>query len=340
MTDTRQPGPLRWGILGATAYISGLLITAIKLSHNGVLVALASRPHSADRAEALAHDHRAMLHKDYEALLSDPDIDAVYIPLPNTDHVEWTLRALAAGKHVLVEKPIAMSEADCRRIENAATQAGRAVMEAFMYRFHPQQHRAAELLAAGAVGDLRLVRASFAFAIESGSGNIRLNPELGGGATWDVGCYAVDVPLLFFDRAPQRVRAESTTRPGLQVDTSVAALLDFGDGRRAVIDYSIDYGPRAWYELQGETGTITVYNAWAIDEPGRITIRTQQGEREEQIRPAHHYEREVTAFAESVLDGRPVPLPLASSRRTTQVCASLVRSADADGAPLHIEEAS
>jgi Oxidoreductase family, NAD-binding Rossmann fold len=92
MTDTHQPGPLRWGILGATAYISGLLITAIKRSHNGVLVALASRPQSADRAEALAHAHRATLHQDYESLLSDPDVDAVYIPLPNTDHVEWTLR--------------------------------------------------------------------------------------------------------------------------------------------------------------------------------------------------------------------------------------------------------
>jgi xylose dehydrogenase (NAD/NADP) len=338
--DIRQPDPLRWGILGATAYISGLLITAIKHSHNGVLVALASRPHSAEQAEALAFDHHAKLHKDYEALLSDSDVDAVYIPLPNTDHVDWTLRALAAGKHVLVEKPIAMSEADCRRIENAATQAGRAVMEAFMYRFHPQQHRAAQLLEAGAVGDLRLVRASFAYAIESGSGNIRLNPALGGGATWDVGCYAVDVPLLYFDRAPQRVRAEFTTRPGLEVDTSAAALLDFEHGRRAVIDYSIDYGPRAWYELQGETGTITVHNAWAIQEPGRITIRTHQGERAEQVHPANHYEREVTAFAESVLDGRPVPLPLVTSRRTTRVCTSLVRSADADGAPVRIEEAS
>jgi xylose dehydrogenase (NAD/NADP) len=338
--DTRRPGLLRWGILGATAYISGLLITAIEHSHNSVLVALASRPHRADQARTLAQAHRATPHENYEALLSDSDVDAVYIPLPNTDHVEWTLRALAAGKHVLVEKPIAMSEAHCRRIENAATQAGRAVMEAFMYRFHPQQHRAAQLLAAGAVGDLLLIRASFAFAIESGSGNIRLDPELGGGATWDVGCYAVDVPLLYFDRAPQRVRAEFTTRPDLQVETSAAALLDFGHERRAVIDYSIDYGPRAWYELQGETGTITVHNAWAIEEPGRITIRTHKGERAEQVRPANHYEREVTAFAESVLGGRPVPLPLDTSRRTAQVCASLERSAGADGAPVRIEEAS
>lgn len=208
-----------------------------------------------------------------------------------------------------------------------------------MYRFHPQQHRAAQLLASGAVGELRLVRASFAFAIASGSGNIRLDPDLGGGATWDVGCYAVDVPLLFFDRAPDRVRAEFTTRPGLRVETSAAALLDFGQGRRAVIDYSIDYGPRAWYELQGSTGTITVHNAWAMGaEPGRITVRTQQGTREEEVPVADHYEREVTAFAQAVLDGRPAPLPLAASRRTARVCAALVRSAEADGASVRTDE--
>ncbi|MBP2707985.1 Gfo/Idh/MocA family oxidoreductase [Microbispora sp. RL4-1S] len=331
----RRPGPLRWGVLGATAYISGLLMPAIARTPGCALAAVASRPGGADVAAATARRYGAAAHRDYASLVADGDVDVVYIALPNTDHVEWTLRALAAGKHVLVEKPMAMTEKDCVRIEQAAREAGRLAMEAFMYRFHTQQRRAAELLAAGTIGDLRVVRASFAFAIADGSGNIRLERSLGGGATWDVGCYAMDVPSLFFGRAPERVQGRFTSRPGADVETSAVGLMDFGDGRGAVIDYSIDYGPRAWYELQGTHGTIGVRNAWAMGaEDGVVTVTTGGGVTEERVAAADHYQLQVAGFARAVAAGGPVPVPPAHSRWTARVGESLAASAALDGAAV------
>ncbi|MEU0718730.1 Gfo/Idh/MocA family oxidoreductase [Streptomyces lavendulocolor] len=332
----QDDGTLRWGVLGATSYIATHLMPAIAATDGCALTAVASRPGRAAAAAELGRPFGAAAHRDYAALLADPAIDAVYIPLPNTDHVEWTLRALEAGKHVLVEKPMAMDEDGCARIEKAAEAASRTVMEAFMYRFHPQQRRAAEVLASGEIGELRVVRASFAYRIESGSGNIRLDPDLGGGATWDVGCYAVDAPLLFFGRAPRRVRARFSSRPGLAVETSAVATMDFGEGRSAVVDYSIDYGPRAAYELQGTRGTVMVRNAWAMSgEDGVVTVLTHDGVREETVPAADHYQLQVEAFARAVRDGVPAPMPLSDSRRTARVGSALVASAAAGGAAVN-----
>lgn len=323
--------PLRWGVLGATGYISSLLLPAINASAGSRVTALASRPERFAKAAALAGRYGARALPDYAALVEAPDVDVVYVPLPNTQHREWTLRALAAGKHVLVEKPLVLHGADLAEIATAAKAADRLVMEAFMYRFHPQQERAAELLAVGAVGALRLVRASFAYPIVSGSGNIRLDPALGGGATWDVGVYAVDVACLAFDRAPLTASGQLTTRPGEAVETSLVGVLDFGAGQRAVLDYSIDYGPCASYQLQGESGTITVDNAWAKDgQPGRLTVSTEKETWTEDLSPVDHYQRQVEAFTAAVRSGGASPLPLAASERTGRTSAAL-RSAAAGG---------
>lgn len=324
---------LRWGVLGATSYIATHLMPAIARTPGCVLSTVASRPGGADRAAEAGRQFGATAHPDYAALVADPDIDAVYIALPNTDHVDWTVRALEAGKHVLVEKPMALDEAGCARIEDAARAASRTVMEAFMYRFHPQQARAAEVLASGEIGELRVVRASFAFTIESGSGNIRLEPSLGGGATWDVGCYAIDVPQLFFGQPPQQVSARFHTRPGESVETSVTGTMDFGAGRSAVFDYSIDYGPRAWYELQGTRGTLTVRNAWAMSgEDGVLTVLTSEGTRTETVPAANHYQLQVAAFARAVRTGAATPVTLTDSRRAARVGEALTASAAASGA--------
>ncbi|WP_327048348.1 Gfo/Idh/MocA family oxidoreductase [Microbispora sp. NBC_01189] len=323
---------LHWGVLGATSYIATHLMPAIAQTPGCELAAVASRPEHAYRAGEVAQAHGAVAHQDYGSLVDDPRIDVVYIALPNSEHISWTVRALEKGRHVLVEKPMAMGEDGCARIEEAARVASRTVMEAFMYRFHPQQRRAAELLASGAIGELRVVRACFAHGIESGSGNIRLEPSLGGGATWDVGCYAVDVPLLFFGREPERVSARFSRRPGTGVETSAVATMDFGDGRSAVIDYSIDYGPRAWYELQGTQGTITVRNAWAMaDEDGEITVLTADGVHHETIPAANHYQLQVASFARAVREETTPLVTLADSRRTAREGAALVTSAAAGG---------
>jgi D-xylose 1-dehydrogenase (NADP+, D-xylono-1,5-lactone-forming) len=350
--DAGAPSTLRWGVLGATAYISGLLMPAIAATPGCTLATVASRPGREDQAAAAAAPFGATVRRDYAALLDDPDVDVVYLALPNSEHVEWTVRALGAGKHVLVEKPMAMHPDGCERIALAASTTDRCVMEAFMYRFHPQQRRAAELLAAGTVGELRVVRTSFAFPIPTGSGNIRLDRALGGGATWDVGCYAIDVPLVFFDQTPRSVQARfagrtgagdptnsGSSRAGAEVETSAVGLMDFGDGRSAVLDYSIDYGPRAWYELQGTHGTITVRNAWAMRaEDGVLTVLTADGVREHRVPAVDHYQHQVAAFADAVRRGTPAPIPLAHSLRTARVGSALVASALAGGTPLAVAD--
>ncbi|MCE6998999.1 Gfo/Idh/MocA family oxidoreductase [Saccharothrix sp. S26] len=322
--------PLRWGVLGATAHIAGRVLPAIHRTAGNAVVAVASREGRRAAAEEVARPFGARVHDGYDAVLADLDVDAVYIALPNTQHVPWTLRALDAGKHVLVEKPMALSEEDCVRVERAA--ADLVVMEAYMYRFHPQQRRAAEILDSGEIGELRVVRSAFAYptAVE---GNIRFDPALGGGATWDVGCYAFDVPLWAFDAEPRAVRARFHSR---EVDVSAVATLDFGDGRWAVLDYSLEYGPRAAYDLQGTRGSISVRNAWTRpDEQGLITVATLDGVRDEVVPASDAYEHQAAAFAEAVWEKVTPLVSLAHSARTARVGEALVRSA-ATGGEVHL----
>jgi predicted dehydrogenase len=322
--------PLRWGVLGATAHIAGRVLPAIHRTAGNAVVAVAARAGRRAAAQEVARPFGARVHDGYDALLADPDVDAVYIALPNTLHVPWTLRSLDAGKHVLVEKPMALSEEDCVRVERAA--ADLVVMEAYMYRFHPQQRRAAELLASGEIGELRVVRSAFAYptAVE---GNIRFDPALGGGATWDVGCYAFDVPLWAFDAEPRAVRARFHSR---EVDLSAVAALDFGDGRWAVLDYGLEYGPRATYEFQGTRGSISVRNAWTRpDEEGVITVVTLDGVRDEVVPASDAYEHQAAAFAEAVREQVTPLVSPAHSARAARVGQALVRSA-ATGAEVDL----
>lgn len=316
---------LRWGVLGSTAFISTRVAPAIHRTVGNAVVAVAARPGRLAASGRFAAAFGARVHDGFEALLADPDVDAVYIALPNSEHVPWTLRALEAGKHVLCEKPLALSVADVERVAGAA--GGRTVMEAYMYRFHPQQRRVVELLAAGTIGELRVVRAAFAGVMDP-VGNIRYDPSLGGGATWDVGCYAFDVPLWAFGRAPERVRARFHSKDGAPVDTSGVATLEFGDGRAAQIDYGFDYGPCARYELQGTRGRIAVRNAWTgPDEECVITVVTDEGRAEEVLPGADAYEYQAAAFAEAVRTGRAPLVSLDDSKRTARVGEALVEAA-------------
>ncbi|MDX1495553.1 MAG: Gfo/Idh/MocA family oxidoreductase, partial [Longimicrobiales bacterium] len=178
--------PVRWGVLSTANIGRAAVNPAIQASSNGELVAVASR--DADRARAFASEHGIPEScGSYEALLERDDIDAVYIPLPNSMHREWTIRAAEAGKHVLCEKPLALDAAECEEMEAAAAEAGVKLMEAFMYRFHPRTERVVEMLREGVVGEPKTVRSTFTFRLRSRD-NIRLDPDLGGGALMDVGC--------------------------------------------------------------------------------------------------------------------------------------------------------
>lgn len=314
---------LKWGVLGA-ARINRRFLPGLKAAANAELVGLASR--SGDKARQAADQWGAPVAYDsYEALLTDPQIEAVYIPLPNSLHVEWATKAAQAGKHVLSEKPLALRPDDIGPLEAVARQHNVNVMEAFMYRFHPQQARVRELLAAGVIGEPRVVRGTFAFVMATDTPNIRAKPELGGGATWDVGCYAVNVSRWMFGREPISAYAQATMKDG--VDFSVAAALDFGDGCRAVLDYGLDYGRRSFYEIIGTKGTISVENMWQEpDLPATVYLRNDRGLTAEEFPPMNHFQLEAEAFSQAVLDGKPAPYPLSDSAANSRVCAALLQS--------------
>jgi predicted dehydrogenase len=241
---------LRWGILG-TARINRRVIPAIRLAKRSQLVAIASR----DRGRADSYAREWSIPRaigGYQALLDDSSIDAVYIPLPNTDHVPWTLAAIAAGKHVLCEKPLALTAADVDRIAAAATAAKLVVEEGFMYRHEPLTARVVSMIRDGAVGNVRAIVSGFTFALET-ENNIRLDANLGGGSLWDVGSYPITYAQLIMGHEPKMVFGTAHWHPS-GVDEEFTGLLRFDEGATANIYAGFRVAYRTWLEILGSEG--------------------------------------------------------------------------------------
>jgi predicted dehydrogenase len=319
---------IRWGILGVAGIAVRALVPAIAASDNGVLHAIASREPARARDAARAHGF-AKAHDSYAALLDDPDVDAVYIPLPNSMHREWTIRAAEAKKHVLCEKPLGLSAGECREMIAACREHGVALMEAFMYRFHPRTIRAAAMAAAGEIGDHRLVRASFTSALRS-ERNIRLDPALGGGALWDVGCYCVNVTRMLLGE-PEEVSAHAVWG-STGVDEILAGTMRFPAGRLGVFDCGLRAARKQ--EVEAASAAATLRLPWAFL-PGTgdvpiVVARVRDGRTEEQtetIGGADQYRLMVEAFGEAVQAGRPVPYDPEDTVRNHAVIEALYASA-------------
>ncbi|MBN2205884.1 MAG: Gfo/Idh/MocA family oxidoreductase, partial [Candidatus Aminicenantes bacterium] len=244
---------VRWGILGCAGIAERALIPALRASATGELAAIASR----DAAKARAWAERFGIpraHPDYAALLKDGEVDAVYIPLANHLHAPWTLSALKAGKHVLCEKPIALDAREAEAMAAAADRTGRLLMEAFMYRFHPQVERAIALVRAGEIGKVRFVRAAFTFPFDGDPADYRWTPRFGGGALLDVGCYPLSAARLVFGREPVSVCAKARLHPRRRIDMSTAALVEFPDGGLAQCDASFEAQFQSRLEITGSRG--------------------------------------------------------------------------------------
>ena len=325
MNTTRN---VRWGILGA-ARMSKVMLPAIVAAANAELVAVASRRPGA-AAQLLADcgqdPARVKAYDDPTALLEDPQVEAVYLPLANEEHGEWAPRVLEHGKHVLVEKPMALKVEDIDRIEAAAKAHGRKVMEGFMYRFHPQHRRVWEILDSGALGQVRSVRATFSFPMTPARLYRIARPlEQGGGALWDVGCYAVHCCRFFYDREPETAVALACFNEH-GADTSVAGVLDFGDGRLATFDFSFERARRAEYEIIGTEGGLKCHNVWA--KPGDIPVLswwTGDGRMNEEWLPtADHFRLEIEHFSRCILEDTPPALPLADARANCRALNAIV----------------
>ena len=271
--EQRHKAGLRWGLL-STARINQMLIPAIRAAQRAELVAVASR--SPARAEAYAAKcgiPRA--HGSYQALLEDPGVDAVYISLPNSLHAEWTVRAAQAGKHVLCEKPLAITVAECDQIIAAAETADVVVAEAVMYLHHPLLHKAREMVQGGAVGQVRLVRGAFCFYLDRPA-DVRWDPEMGGGSLWDVGSYPVSFIRWMLGEPEQVFGWQTLSDSG--VDATFAGLLRYGDGVLGVFDSGFRAPFRVQAEVVGTAGTLTVEEPFPVTPHSRIVLRRGPGE--------------------------------------------------------------
>ena len=324
---------LRWGLL-STARINSALIPPLKASKRSQLAAVASR--SQVKADEYAREWNIpCAYGSYEALLADPKIDVIYNSLPNSLHAEWTIRAVEAGKHVLCEKPLAISPAEVDAISAAAQAHGKIVAEAFMYRHHPQTFKIKELINRGDIGDLRLVRGAFTFNINR-SGDVRLDPHLSGGSLWDVGCYPVSYARYVIGHEPEEVFGWQVTGSS-GVDEVFAGQMRFPGGILVQFDCGFRSNLRAQMEFVGSLGTISVSSPYKPGASEKIIRR--RGDEEQSLRvrgPELLYSGEVEDMADAVLLGKPQHVSLADSRRNVQVLIALLRSAK-EGQPVRMD---
>ena len=250
---------IRWGVI-STANIGRWAVNpAIQASGNGELIAISSR--DSQTASEFAEQWKIpRSYGSYAALLDDEDIDAVYIPLPNSMHREWSIKAADVGKHVLCEKPLAVTESDCREMHAAAEQNGVKLMEAFMYRFHPRTQRVLEMVREGIVGDMKMIHGAFTFHLK-GTDNIRLQPEFGGGALMDVGCYCINVSRTLAGTEPVEVQAMASWAPS-GVDSMMSGVLRFPDDLIASFECGLNTKRRESYEIGGTDACLRVADAF------------------------------------------------------------------------------
>ncbi|CAB5152102.1 hypothetical protein D3OALGB2SA_4868 [Olavius algarvensis associated proteobacterium Delta 3] len=297
---------LTWGVLGTATIARKCVIPAIQSSRTSTIRVLGSR--DADSARNLARKHHIQkVVGGYDAVVNDPGVEAVYIPLPNHLHREWALKALDAGKHVLCEKPMALNARETGEMAAAAQDAGKILMEGLMYRFHPRSRRIFRLAADGRIGSLRLVRAAFCYRMDDGvleSGtNFRLKPEHGGGALMDVGCYGVSTARWFFGTEPVTVQAQAQHHTN-GVDVHAVGTLKFEGGGLAVVEASFVSALQQTYTLVGNQAVIELphdaYIPWDKDAVFSIRNVDQEAGETVTVRGADEYRLMVEHFTEAV----------------------------------------
>ncbi len=325
---------IRWGVLSTAAIATVKVIPGIQRSSRGSVAAIASRDLARAR-RAAGELGIAKAYGSYEELLADPDIDAVYNPLPNDMHVPWTIAAVEAGKHVLCEKPIGMTAEDAARLRGAA--AKRHIMEAFMVRFHPQWLRARELIRAGAIGELCAVQVLFAFDNRDPQ-NIRNRPEHGGGALMDIGCYGIVSGRFAFEAEPVRVVALIDRDPAFKTDRLSSVIADFGGGRQLVFTVSTQVASHQRVTLAGSTGRIEIPVAFNAPQMEATRIAIDDGSKlggassvEEVFPPVDQYAEEADAFARAVLGETELPYGVEDAIRNMKILDAIVRSERSGG---------
>jgi predicted dehydrogenase len=322
---------VRWGILGAAKIATAKVIPAMQHGRYSEVVAIASR--DIDKARCVCAELDVpKAYGSYEELLGDPDVDAVYNPLPNHLHLPWSVRAAEAGKHVLCEKPLAMSVAECRTLMEARDRTGVKIGEAFMVRTHPQWLRARELVRSGEIGALRAVMGAFSF-FNRDPHNIRNILEYGGGALMDIGCYPIQTSRFIFGEEPARVAGLVERDPESGVDRLSSALLDFPSGQ-GVFTCGTQLVPYQRMQIFGTRGRIEIeipFNA-PLDRTCRLFVDNGadvfgSGITVEEFPVCDQYAIQGDRFSRAILEDTEVPTPLEDSIRNMAVIEAVFRSA-------------
>ncbi|MEO6727239.1 MAG: Gfo/Idh/MocA family oxidoreductase [Blastocatellia bacterium] len=326
---------LRWGCLSTSKFAQAKIIPAVKHCQHAEFTAIASR--NLDSANEAAQRHGiAKAYGSYEELLSDSEIDAIYNPMPNHLHVDWSIKALEAGKHVLCEKPIGLSSAEGQRLLDATMEhpalAKLKVMEAFMYRLHPQWQRVKQLVDAGEIGSLRTIHSFFSYTNRDPN-NIRNKADIGGGALMDVGCYNVSLSRFIFGAEPKRVLASADFDPDFKTDRLTSGILEFKTSEfetgTATFTCSTQLAPYQRVHIFGTEGTIEIeipFNA-PPDKPTRIWV--QRGDHREEItfEACDQYTIEFDLFSLAALNGTPVATSLEDAVANMKVIEAVFESA-------------
>jgi predicted dehydrogenase len=321
---------VRWGVLGVAKIAVVKVIPAMQKGKWSEITAIASRDE--DKARKAAADLGIpKAYGSYEALLADPDVDAIYNPLPNHMHVEWSIKAAQAGKHVLCEKPIAMNVEECRQLIDARDSSGAKIGEAFMVRTHPQWLRAREIVRSGEIGEVRAIMTNFSYSNRDPK-NIRNIPEYGGGALMDIGCYAITTSRFIYDEEPKRVLSLVELDPDMGTDRLASAILDFPSGQ-AVFTCATQLVPYQRTQILGTRGRIEIVVPFNAPPDRACELYVDNGAdlfagsaRKEQFPVCDQYTIQGDCFSRAILDNTEVPVSLENAIANMAVIDALFRA--------------
>ncbi|GAB4517746.1 MAG: Gfo/Idh/MocA family oxidoreductase [Anaerolineae bacterium] len=300
-----MPDKIRWGVLSTANIGRRRVIPAMQKASNGEVVAVASR--DIDRAKAFADEMGLPIaYGSYEELLESSEVDAIYNPLPNSQHAEWSIKCAEAGKPMLCEKPFASDAPEAQTMVDAFAARGILFAEAFMYRFHPQTQRVKQMIDEGAIGDIKAMYAAFTFTVAAES-NIRLSKDLAGGSLMDVGCYCINVMRLMTGENPDDGKAIARFGEQTSVDESLSGVLSFPSGALGHFDCSLRTSFRNTYEIRGTRGHIRAPEGFVMRPDAESIIEYWHDDQMERISipPANHYTLMAEDFADALLNNRP-----------------------------------
>lgn len=310
---------IKWGVLGFARIARLSVLPAILKAPNAEFYAIASR----DTEKGLECQKQfgcKVIYDSYDKLLDDPEIDAVYIPLPNKLHKEWTIKAAKKGKHVLCEKPVSLDKQECEEMIEACKRNNVKFMEGFMYRFSNRTRRVKDILESNVLGEIKYINSTFRFLLNR-PGDVRLKPELGGGSLYDVGCYPINFVGMVTGKEPVAMSSEKIIRDG--IDVGFSAVLKYDNGILATVNSGFDSYKVCHTIVSGTAGVMQIPNTFN-DDPGKIIVTTESGTNEYDIEPGDRYEAEIEDFSNAIIYDRKPGFSLQETLRNMEILEKLL----------------